>query len=96
MQQRRSTELVREAKEALARFDVARLGEILVESAGLADCEVISSDSRVSKDTEFEAFAALLEFTRENMTIIQRQRGSAGFHLEYQPFATRAQEGATY
>lgn len=92
----RSTGLIREAREALARFDAARLQEIVIESGRLADGEVLAIESRVSDGTELEAFAALLEMTRENITIVRRPGVSASFHLEYQPFATRAHEGATY
>ena len=95
MQEGRSAELIREAREALARFDVGRLEKIIVECGRLTDSEATSTDSGVQK-TDFEAFAALLEMTKENMAIIRRARTSASVHLEYQPCPARAQVGLRY
>lgn len=89
-----SAELIREVREALARCDVERLEEILVQCGRLAEGEITSTPLRVLNRAEFDVLSSLLEITKDNVNVVHRSRVCAGFHLEYQPFSTHTQDGA--
>jgi len=95
-QELRSVELAREARKSLANCDDEILEELLVRSGDLADEIVKATHSRSFDRAELEAFGALIEITRENMTILRRSRAHEPASLEYQPFFTRFEDGAMY
>lgn len=88
-----SVELPREAREALARCDDARLAELLDLSEHLTEGSNTAKHLRRFDRAEVEAFAKVIEITKENMTILRRSWVVAPTRLEYQPFFTRT-EGA--
>jgi hypothetical protein len=88
--------IIREAKDALAKCDGARVEEILIRSCALTEDGGTALGLRSEARAEFDAFARFLELARENMRIIRRSSQLRLVDLEYQPFGRQTERGALY
>ena len=94
--EQRSTELIRQAIEALARCDSDRLENILAQFGRIFDAAAPEMHARGFDKAPFEVLTALLEISRENLTMICRSTGRGTAGLEYHPCFARTKDVAVY